>query len=618
MLERTWLRWFVATLIYLAATGFNMLLQPMLEGRAPLLPYFPALVFVGLACGIWPALALLIASALTVLDRWIDPVGQIWPIAKVSDFVLIALFIAAGIVVAAVSSWTGELMARDRMTRRRLSMALSAGRMVAWDWNLRSSSGSVAGDAQALFGAPWRKMEDMFASMHPEDVAEARRACAAAVQSGEPVTFVCRMAPGGGDTVWTQTDAVTIDDQRGRALRLSGITVDITATHLALRASQTAEEQLLEDARRKDAFLATLAHELRNPMASIRYALAVLQRPAVPEPKRERVQEIIARQSAHMARLLDDLLDISRITRDVIPLHLESIDLRSVIAGALDVSGPVLSERQQEVSVDAPAEPVWIRGDATRLQQVLGNLLDNAAKYSRNPGQVQVQLQAFNAHAVLTVTDTGIGIPEDQLLRVFEMFTRLDNTGTAPPGLGIGLALSRRLVELHGGSIRAGHNPAVRGTRFEIRLPLTEAPRAAAESSHSQATEMTARSVDPILVVDDNVDSADALAEALRLSGFSVRTAYTGQEALDRFAQQRPRAVLLDIGLPDMSGIDVAKQLRALPSPATSPALALIAISGWGQPSDRKATTAAGFDAHLVKPVDFAVVEQKLKDLPAA
>lgn len=601
ILERPWLRWLVTVLAFLTAVGTNMLLQPQLEGRAPLLPFFPPLVFVGLFCGARPALVLLAASCIAILYYWIEPIGEVWPIRRVSDLILMAVFLASGALVAFVSAWVGELMRSERLSRRRLGMALSAGRMVTWDWKPGSGDGSVAGGTAQFFGASWASMEDMLASVHPEDLDEVRRACDASLLMGGSLSFTCRMLrKDNGAVVWAKTDAIVMTDPRGRAVQISGVTVDVS--DLA-----EAQQRLRQEGLNKDAFLATLAHELRNPIAPIRYAVAML-RHAPPAQQRDRALDIIARQSAHMARLLDDLLDIGRITRDAIVLQLQPLDLREAAAQAIQSAAPALEARDQLVKLETAAEPVWVEGDTTRLQQVLVNLLDNAAKYSTGPGEVSVNVAAEAGQAVLSVSDTGIGIAPAQRARIFDMFTRVDAGASAPAGLGIGLALSRRLVELHGGAIEVGDASGGKGSRFTVRLPLTrrvaqlrQAPDVPMASATIQGTR--------VLVVDDNVDGADMLAEALRQAGFDVSVAYCGADALRACEQSPVRAALLDIGLPDISGIELARRLREAAGPLP---LALVAISGWGPQPDRVDTAAAGFDAHLVKPVEYEAVEQVL------
>jgi two-component system CheB/CheR fusion protein len=609
VLERRWLRWLVAAAVFLAAFGTNVVLQPLLDGRAPLLPFFPALVIAGLFSGVRPALAVVAASSLAVLDYWIEPVGQIWPIRHVSDAILIAFFLIAGSLVAVVSSWVGDLMRRERLARRQLDSALRASRDTEERLHLALQSGRVIawecdrdGQPTWLYVPPGAWPQDVVDRLLRGDASRGVfvEAVQAACATGQTQTFAEQVERDG--RAYHFLTSMRPAPQLDGSPRLLGATADVT---------ELAEAQagLREEARRKDAFLATLAHELRNPMAPIRYAMAIL-RQAPQAPQRERALDIISRQSAHMARLLDDLLDISRITRDVIKLHTEVLDLRAVASQALDAAALPLAEREQATGLVLPPEPVWVTGDATRLQQVLGNLLDNAAKFSTGPGQVGVQLEVEADTAVLSVSDTGRGIPAPLRGRVFDMFARVDSSEHAPSGLGIGLALCRRLVELHGGTIDVASGPAGLGSRFTVRLPLAPAPQAPAPAPAPPGAAVTALPAGtPVLVVDDNVDAAHSLAESLRHAGCAVAVAFDGAQALQRYAQARQRVVLLDIGLPDLSGLEVARRLR---QQAAGAPLALIAISGWGQPSDREATTRAGFDDHLVKPVEFGALAARI------
>ncbi len=724
VIERLWLRWLLAAGVLGAATWLNMLLQPALDGRAPLLPYFPALVIVGLTCGLSSALTLLIGACLCVLYWWIKPIGHIWPVESFADALLLVLFICAGLLVSIVSAWAGRLMEKERLIRRRLNLALAAGRMVTWDWDVATGFATTAGGVHELFGSRWKTMDDMLVNLPAEDAHRFRERYQYAVNSGGRFSVSAPMTrPDNGEVVWTQMDGYVTLDAKGRAAHAYGVTVDVTAQQEALRASQAAEErfhlalesgkvmawecdpqgrytwaynvpmgltresligaevgslvgqpeyaQIIRDAavsgdtvnvaqhathaggtfhlmtslkpvkdadgqvrrvlgatvdvteltaaqeqlrhenQRKDAFLATLAHELRNPMAPIRYAVTML-RQAHGDEVRQRAVDIIARQSAHMARLLDDLLDMSRITRNVIELKRQVIDLRAVVRQALEAVEPLYSQMKHQVSLSLPVTPVLVDGDPTRLQQVLSNLLDNAAKYSPIPGEVRVEVAVDHRHAKVTVTDTGIGIAPDKQPQVFELFTRLEDKGAGPSGLGIGLAVSRQLVLLHGGSIHVESEGPGRGSRFVVCLPQVEASVQPEQEQRPPSVSPSPASDRRVLVVDDNTDAADTLSEVLRGAHYETVVAYSGEEALARFDQIRPRAVLLDIGLPGLSGLEVARRLRTLHGEAP---LTLIAITGWGQHADRQATAQAGFDAHLVKPIEFAELEQTLTRL---
>lgn len=369
----------------------------------------------------------------------------------------------------------------------------------------------------------------------------------------------------------------------------------------AERARARAELQTAD--RRKDEFLATLAHELRNPLAPIRQAALLSSAPQATDAQKRWSHGVIERQVQHMALLLDDLLDISRITRGALSLRLEEVQLHAVIESAVETARPTIEGRRHQLQVDLPTQPLRFEGDALRLAQVVANLLTNAAKYTEPGGQLVIRasrvVRDANAEVLIEVCDNGIGIPRESLGEVFNMFTQLRRvSGRVNEGLGIGLALTRGLVELHGGRISAHSDGPGCGSRFEVSLPL----RAAAAPS-LPVGRLAGYRGGPlnILVADDNRDAAESLAELLRLHGHSVVLAFDGEQALEVFDQASPDACLLDIGMPRLDGNEVARRLRArqdLHAPV------LVAITGWGQASDRSEAMDAGFDHHLTKPVD--------------
>jgi signal transduction histidine kinase len=353
----------------------------------------------------------------------------------------------------------------------------------------------------------------------------------------------------------------------------------------------------LED-RRKSEFLATLAHELRNPLAPLRSALQVL-RSGADAAGRAQALAVMDRQLRHMVRLIDDLLDVSRISRDQMHLQRAPLDVGTVVRAALETAEPVLAAKHHHVELTWPEEPAWVDGDATRLTQILSNLLDNSAKYTAPGGRIAVALHAAVDAVVVAVDDDGIGIPADKLPRVFDMFARVETEGAAPQaGLGIGLALARRLAQLHGGTLAAESAGPGRGSRFVLRLPRIAAPAHAVPPAALSVVDTSPRR---ILVVDDNVDAATAMAAMLEIDGHRVEAAIDGASALDAAERFEPEVALLDIGMPGMDGHELARRLAARP---WAKGLVLVAVTGWGQDTDRRRSEAAGFAHHLVKPVD--------------
>jgi signal transduction histidine kinase/ActR/RegA family two-component response regulator len=376
--------------------------------------------------------------------------------------------------------------------------------------------------------------------------------------------------------------------------------------HLAERAR--AEEALRIADHRKDEFLATLGHELRNPLAPLLTGLQLLKLSGLQDPVAIRVSEVMERQISHLIRLVDDLLEVSRITRGVIDVHHEPLDLAFVVRSAIDTSRPVLEGAGHELTVDLPAEPITIGGDAVRLTQVFGNLLTNAAKYTNAGGHIWLTVRTEGDRAVVSVRDNGIGIPAAQLSSVFDMFMQVDRSNRRTQGgLGIGLTLVRSLVSMHGGRVEARSEGPGTGSEFIVELPVLAGAAAGADRRR------TPRKFPPrrILVVDDNRDAAGTLGDLLTALGATVAVVNSGRAALDSLETFHPDSALLDIGMPEMDGYEVARRIRASPDHGD---LLLIALTGWGQEHDQRRSRAAGFDHHLVKPPDI----NKLRELLSA
>jgi signal transduction histidine kinase/CheY-like chemotaxis protein len=373
--------------------------------------------------------------------------------------------------------------------------------------------------------------------------------------------------------------------------------------HLANRAR--AEESLRIADLRKDEFLATLGHELRNPLAPLLTGLELLKLAEIKDPTAAKVTAVMHRQISHLVRLVDDLLEISRITRGVIELHSEPLDLASIVRSAVDTSHPALDAARHELTVELPSESIVVTGDAVRLTQVFANLLTNAAKYTNAGGHIWLAVRKEGERAIISVRDDGIGIPPAQLASVFDMFTQVDRSSRrSQGGLGIGLTLVRSLVTLHGGRVEARSPGPGAGSEFIVDLPILIG---------RQVRTLTARSLGKIpstriLVVDDNRDAAETLGALLSELGAIVSVADSGLAALEILETFQPDAVLLDIGMPEMDGYEVARRIRAAPDRGR---VLLIALTGWGQEDDLQRSRTAGFDHHLVKPPDV----ERLRDL---
>lgn len=373
------------------------------------------------------------------------------------------------------------------------------------------------------------------------------------------------------------------------------------------------EEALKQADQRKNEFLAMLGHELRNPLAPIRNAVQVLRMLNIAEPTLEWSRDVIERQVGHMARLLDDLLDLARIKQGKVRLQRERFELSEAVDNAVETCRPLIDERQQALTVLRSAEPQWIEGDRVRLAQVVSNLLNNAAKYTEKGGKISLSVASESTEAVIRIRDNGIGIAAEILPHVFDLFTQADRSlAHAQGGLGIGLTLVRNLVEMHGGTVAAASAGIGQGSEFTVRLPRLPLPLPRPESPPAESAPPADKL--RILVVDDFADAAESLALLLGVLGNEVETADCGAKAIERALEFLPQVVLLDIGLPDLDGYEVARRLRALPQTRQAK---LIALTGYGQPEDCERSHAAGFDRHLLKPVDPEMLSALLADLAA-
>ena len=430
----------------------------------------------------------------------------------------------------------------------------------------------------------------------PADLWEAEKATLARIVRGERVDhYETIRVSKDGRSIPVSVRLSPILNRGGRLIGISKIARDITER------KQVEEAFRLAD-RRKDAFLATLAHELRNPLAPIRYATRLLE-PGVPPQMASDARQMIDRQLAQMAHLLDDLLDVSRLTRGVLEIDYEQLDLREVIESAVASVRPLTEAARQEVTVSLPTEPLFVSGDAVRLAQIVGNLLHNATKYTPADGHITVTASSANGEVVISVRDDGIGIASEALPTLFEVFVQLEAPGTrSAGGLGIGLSLARDLVRLHDGRIEAHSAGPGLGSEFIVRLPRAQETPALTEAvaAPEKVTALGASGI-CVLIVDDNVDAATSLSYVLALAGYQTAVAHDGKRAVELAEKLHPSVVLLDIGLPSMSGHEVARRLRVAP---WGQDMRLIAVTGWGHESDRAKSLEAGFDAHLTKPID--------------
>ena len=448
--------------------------------------------------------------------------------------------------------------------------------------------------------------------LHPDDLAETLRCWQHSVATGEPFGLEHRFRTADGAYRWQLTRAMPVRDADGTITMWISSSTDIEEQRQSANRVQQLANDLAESDRLKNEFLAMLAHELRNPLAPIRNAVQVLQ---IKKDDAEAVQlasAMIERQIGQMVRLVDDLLDVSRISQGKIELRTGRIELASAVQHAADDVGSLYQSMNRELVVNLPTQPIYVNADPTRLAQVLGNLLNNACKYSDRGGRVDLIVERDREQVVMTVLDNGIGIAADQLTRVFNMFTQVDaSLERSVGGLGIGLTLVKTLVELHGGTVEGRSAGLGHGSQFLVRLPISaDSPLPPpSRSVNASPPPPTARR---ILVVEDNMDSATSLSLLLQLSGNETYLAHDGLEAIQAAETFRPEVILLDIGLPKLSGYEVCRRIRAQ---SWGQAIAIVALTGWGQAEDRKQSKAAGFDGHVVKPVDHAALTRLLAEL---
>jgi PAS domain S-box-containing protein len=437
-------------------------------------------------------------------------------------------------------------------------------------------------------------------AFHEDDLSRVGESAKQALALGVPFEAEARLwhAP---TQVWRHQDvrAVPLRDSAGIMREWIGACLDVDAR-------KEAEDALRTEGRRKDEFLAVLAHELRNPLAPIANTLEALRTGGLDATTIAELTAMAHRQLQHLIRLVDDLMEVSRITRGVIELRKEALFLRAAVQAAIEISQPLAMERKHRLEIDLPEDPLPVQGDYTRLTQVVANLLNNAAKYTPDGGVIRLSLRREGRHAVVRVADNGAGIPADMLTRVFDMFTRVDRAiERLQGGLGIGLSLAKRLVELHGGTIEARSEGLWKGSEFIVKLPLADEAPKEDPADKARARLPACR----VLVADDNRDAARVLELLLRAHGQDVHVAHDGAEAVERARLLRPDVVLLDLGMPVLTGYEAARRIRA---EVWGRDMLLVALTGWGQEEDRVRTKSAGFDQHLVKPVSAAKLQELL------
>ncbi|MCE4556675.1 PAS domain S-box protein [Pelomonas cellulosilytica] len=500
-----------------------------------------------------------------------------------------------------------DIQARKR-AEQALQDALQASQTGTFRWDIQTNRLDWDEALDRLFGLrPGESVHDFaafLARVHPDDRAGVVERCDRCREHGADFAMEFRVVWPDGREHWLYDRGRTFLDAAGRPAYMTGACVDITERKWADQALRQADRQ-------KDEFLATLAHELRNPLAPMRSALEGLRSGRLDTGRSERALAVMDRQLRHLVRLVDDLLDVSRISSGKIELRCQTLDLAEVVEQAAELARPLIEAADQQMQVALPDAPMWVHGDLTRLAQVVGNLLNNASKYTPAGGHITVSACALPDEAVIEIRDSGMGLAPDMLERIFELFVQAEDARLqAQGGLGIGLSLVKRLVELHGGVVQAASSGLGQGSCFTLRLPLAGAaapvPLVAAPAPAMASVQKGGCRV---LVIDDNVDGAEALQALLDMLGQQTHVAHDGEQALRMVADFRPQIVLCDIGLPGMNGYEVARRLRS--EPGTAQAL-LVALTGWGSNEDRRKSLAVGFDVHLTKPVELSALEALL------
>lgn len=600
----------VAVLATALGTAGRALLTPWFGDDMPLALYIFSILASGWYGGFVSAILAVVLCTLAGDLLFMVPRFTL-DVPQPKDHARMVIFVVTGVGFGAVAA-RGRRAFADALERRladeRFRLAARAARGILYDWDLATGHVYRSENTAALLGlasSPPATMEWWAQRMDPEDrarVLPAVEAAWAAGQSKFEAEYRVRHESGAWIYLWDQN--YLLRDRSGRPVRVVGFTSDVTA-------SRQAEEGLREADRRKDEFLAMLAHELRNPLAAATGAMGLLDLDPA-GPRSGHARDVLRRQLDQLGRVLDDLLDVSRISRGKIRLESEPLDLSLVIRRAAAAAESAAEERDHELTLRLPPEPLGVRGDAVRLEQVFANLLGNAIKYSDRGAMIRVVAEARGTEVVVTVQDTGMGIAPEMLPRLFDTFSQSEQAlDRAQGGLGLGLALSRGLAEIHGGTLTARSEGLGKGSEFELRLPALAEPLPAAPARPDLPRAAESRRV---LLVEDNPDAAWAVRELLEFCGHDVTVSEDGLEGLKVALERTPEVVLLDLGLPGMDGFQVARELRKTEA---GRGMVLVALSGYGQPHDQEKSRQAGFDLHLVKPVGLDRLLEALSPSPA-
>ena len=609
-------RYALALLLVIVAVALRWWLDPALEASA-FAVFFAAVLIAAWVGGVGPGLMSL--AILHVIDaRWFhNPSKPLWE-ANVTSIVRVSAFYVVAMLVGVLSqmrrSAQGRALEQQREAtsqreRLRATLTCMADGVVVTDLQGRLTLMNPAAEEMTAWGneeangKTWWEVIALRREGRQEDLEnpiERALRDGGVVHEMMPLVLTSRT----GRAIPIAYSAAPVRDPQG----------DVTGVVLILRdeSERRRTELALRNAdRRKDEFLATLAHELRNPLAPISMGLELLKMSADDPQAAEEVRTMMQRQTQHMVRLIDDLLDVSRITRGKLALRKSPVELSEIVRNALDATRPLIEEAQHQLTIRLPEKPLLLYADANRLTQVLTNLLNNAAKFTPREGRIELTAHGTGSEAIVTISDSGVGIPADKVDSVFDMFTQVSASSESNhAGLGIGLTLVKRLVEMHGGSVTVHSRGQNLGSSFRLQLPALPAPPTPVSESNLNGRAKPVAAKRRILVVDDNTDALESLSLLVTRLGNEVCRAHDGLEALEAAERFKPEIVLMDLGMPNLDGYEAARRMRNEP---WGREMNLVATTGWGQEEDRRRTAEAGFDSHLVKPIEMAALREVLE-----
>jgi PAS domain S-box-containing protein len=588
-----------AVLVCILAWCLSLVSDIWVGPPLPALPFVMAIVLAAGAGGINPGLLATAAGTLVVFYGIFERVGTGYPLRR--GALTLFFFALVGVMISALC----EALHRYRREALRQARFCEEAHDAIFAWKLEGPVLYWNRSADELYG--FDKAAALRSTTHPLLGAENR-----AVFEDVKATLL-RTGQWSGELTHRTSDGREIRvESRMRLIREGTERTVVEADRDVTERVRTVEALRAAD-QRKDEFLATLAHEIRNPLAPIRNELEIMRVARGNPDVIEHSRAVMERQLAHLVHLVDDLMDVSRITRGKLELRRAQLSLEAVLQAALETSRPLIEAARHDLVVNMPQVPVYVLGDLTRLAQIFSNLLNNAAKYTPPGGRIILSASAVNGEAVIEVRDTGVGIAVEALPKIFEMFTQENRDRGVAPGLGIGLALVHALTEMHGGTVTATSDGVGAGSLFTVRLPVHqsfEIERAGVDVEAEPAATARRR----VLVADDNLDAAESLSMLLTMMGHEVRAAHDGAQAVEQAEQFRPDLILMDVGMPRLDGLQAAMRIRSMDWGASP---VIVALTGWGQDADRERSKEAGCDVHLVKPLDFDRLAVLLAQAPA-